>query len=257
MTLHPAAFALLSAFLSAAVAVAPLAGQEDDRWTVSGELGASLFFGNTEQATLTSRLSAEMADSVRELSADGRFSYGEATDAEGSDFVIKRSWEVGVAYDHHPFERWSPFVMGQLESSFEKRIEQRFNVGAGAKYTFDRTPRRRVDVSVALLAEQTNPSDELASAESELLARWSTRLRARRSLADERLTVSHETFYRPEFSALSDFTLTSTTSASFQLNEVVALKVTFVDAYDSEAVSRGARTNNDGQLFFSVLSSFE
>ena len=256
MTLRATVRTLLPVVLAAAAA-APARAQEEDRWTVEGELGASLFFGNTEQATLTSRLGAAMADSARELDAAAAFTYGEASDADGDDFVIKRSWEVGMTYDHHPFETVSPFVMGKLESSFEKRIEQRYNLGAGAKYTFDRRPEQRVDVSLALLAERTNPSDDVPTAENELLARWSTRLRARRTLADERVTVSHETFYRPELAEVSDFTLSTTTSLSFQLNQVVALKVTFVDAYDSEARARGARTNNDGQLFFSVLSSFE
>lgn len=257
MTPRPSLRTLLPALLAIAVAAAPILAQDEDRWTVSGELGASLFFGNTEQATLTSRVSAELADSVRELSADARFAYGEATGADEEPFVIKRSWQVGLSYDHHPFESWSPFVTGTLESSFEKRIEQRYNLGAGGKYTLDRTPSRRVDLSVALLAERTNPSDNMAGpADTELLARWSARLRARRSLAEDRLTLSHETFYGPEFSHFSDFTLTTTTSAAYQLNQVVALKLTFVDNYDSEAVGRGARTNNDGQLFFSVLSSF-
>lgn len=242
--------------LAAGLAAPPVRAQEDGPWTVSGELGASLFFGNTNQATLTSRLSGELADSARELSTDAGFTYGEATDEDGDDFVIKRSWEVGLTYDHHPLQRWSPFVLGKLESSFEKRIEQRYNLGGGAKFTFDRTPARRLDLSVALLAERTNPSDELATAEVETLARWSTRLRARRSWMDDRLKVTHETFYRPELTTPADFTLTTTSSASFQLNDVVALKVTFVDNYDTEATTRGARTNNDGQLFFSVLSSF-
>ena len=256
MTPRAAARSLLPVVVAAAAA-APGGAQEPDLWTVEGELGASLFFGNTEQATLTSRLGAAMADSTRELDAAAAFTYGEASDADGDDFVIKRSWEVGLTYDHHPFETVSPFVMGKLESSFEKRIEQRYNVGAGAKYTFDRRPQQRVDVSLALLAERTNPADQAPAAETELLARWSTRLRGRRTLADERVTVTHETFYRPEFAEVSDFTLATTTSLSFQLNEVVALKLTFVDSYDSEAEARGARTNNDGQLFFSVLSSFE
>lgn len=254
MTIRARTFAFV--VLAVAVGASPARAQDGGPWTVSGELGASLFFGNTNQATLTSRLSGELADSARELSTDAGFTYGEATDADGADFVIKRSWEVGLTYDHRPFERWSPFVLGKLESSFEKRIEQRYNLGAGGKYTLDRTPERRLDLSVALLAERTNPSDERPAAGTETLARWSTRVRARRSWADDRLKLSHETFYRPELAAPSDFTLTTTTSVSFQLNDVVALKVTFVDNYDTEATGRGARTNNDGQLFFSVLSSF-
>jgi hypothetical protein len=36
----------------------------------------------------------------------------------------------------------------------------------------------------------------------------------------------------------------------------MAVQLSFVDAYDTEAEARGARSNNDGQIFFSLAATF-
>ena len=43
---------------------------------------------------------------------------------------------------------------------------------------------------------------------------------------------------------------------STKLSEIISLKLSVVDQYDSRAKVRGARDNNDGRVLFSVLSSF-
>lgn len=257
---HARSILLLAVLLTGMAFPPAVSAQETDGpWTTEAELGGAYFFGNTSQTTITTRLGTERADSVREVSLDGRFAYGEARDDEGNDFVNKRSWKVSTSFDHHPFERWSPFATGELESSFERRIELRYTFGVGAKYTVTRSDRGRLDFSGALLGEETNPSDGANVSpdfDDDLLARWSFRARARRSWDEGRLTFSSESSYRPEFSHWDDFTFTSTTSVGFRLNETLGLKLTFVDTYDSEAEARGARTNNDGQVLASLLATF-
>lgn len=232
----------------------PLGAQEEG-WDVEGEVGASLFFGNTEQATVATRAAVARAEESWEFSTSAAFNYGEAQDDGGLSFVSKRSWELRGGVDYRPFERWSPFVFGKVESSLEKQIDLRYDGGAGAKYTILRDDRTRLDLSAAALLERTRPREGSEAADT-TLARWSARLRARRSWADERLTFNSETFYRPQVGDFDNYVVTSQSSIAFQLNEVVSLKLTFVDNYDSQAVLRGARENNDGQLFFSVLSQF-
>ena len=43
---------------------------------------------------------------------------------------------------------------------------------------------------------------------------------------------------------------------AFQLSQRVGVQFSFVDSYDSEAEIRGARSNNDAQLFFGVVGTF-
>lgn len=249
----PAPLTSLAVSLASLVVFQPSAAQERN-WELESELGATLSFGNTRQTDLLARSAFERADSTYEFAVNGRFLYGEAADEGGVSFVNKRGWLVASNVDYRPFSLVSPFVFGSVESSFQRRIQSRASGGIGGKVTFNREDRNRFDLSLALLAERTVPRDNLM--ESETLARWSGRARYRRTLGDDRLTFDSQTSITPAFEDTSDFTLTSTNSLTYALTEVVRLRVSFLDNYDSRAEERGARTNNDGQLIFSVVSSF-
>ena len=225
-----------------------------DPWRLEGEIAASLFFGNTSQATVNLRSALERADSLRELGVDGSFTYGEATDPETERaFVTRRSWAAGGSYDHRPLARLSPFLFTRVERSLEKRIDLRTEAGVGTKYTLVRSDQGQLDLSVAALVERTEPAN--GAEDPDVLARWSLRLRARKTTAGGRLMFSSETFWRPRLGDPEVFTLATTQSLAAQFTERISLKLTFVDKYDSEATTRGARSNNDGQLLLGVLSS--
>ena len=87
------------------------------------------------------------------------------------------------------------------------------------------------------------------------VARWSLRARTRQKLTDG-VRFSHVTFYQPSVERLGRFTINSTTSLAANLTSAMALTITFQDTYDSEARSRGARSNNDGQLLFGIRAGF-
>lgn len=249
---------LLLVTLSLGTLLARTAGAagQDSPWSVEAELGASVFFGSTSQSTVTTRVGAERSDSTFALTGQAGFAYGEATDASGDDFVAKRDWKLEGSLDWHPYAALSPFVFGSLESSLQRQIDLRFNGGAGGKLTLHRDERSRVDVSVALLAEQTRFRGVVDGRDTETRARWSTRLRAERDLLEGRVSIGTVNFYRPVFDELGEFVFESQSSVAFQLSEIITLKVSLVDTYDSGAVERGARSNNDGQFLFSILSSF-
>jgi hypothetical protein len=234
--------------------------QPPDRWKVEGEVGASVFFGNTRQTAFTSRFSLGTLTAAREFSADAIFTYGESATEAGTVEVSKRSWRAGVDLDPDPQARVSPFLSARSEGSFEKRIDLRWNLGAGGKVRLiDPRPRSasRLELSIALLAERTFPSERATfETDDDLGARWSGMLRARHDISQGRVIMQTETNYQPGFDRFSDYTINSTSSLAFALTEVVSIKLTFVDYYDSKALGRGARRNNDGQVFFSVLSAF-
>ncbi len=232
-----------------------IGGAQEKRWSVEAEMGAAVFFGNTSQTTFTTRGKAERSDSTFELTTEYAFNYGETTGEDGRSFVNKRSWLVGTSLDFRRMRWVSPYLFGRLESSLEKRIGRRYNAGAGGRFRFVRSPRSRVDLRVAILAEHTRSLDG-ADADVETLARWSGELQMRRSLSGGRVVLSSVATYSPVFDRFANFVVESESSVAFKLSEVVSLKLSLVDNYDSGARGRGARTNNDGQVFFSVLSSF-
>ncbi len=234
------------------------AGLGAQTWAWEAEVGANLFFGNTEQKTVASRLGVERADSAFEVSGGFKFDYGEAQDKEGSSFVNRRSWVVDGALDYRPFAPLSPFAFVSAESSLESRIDRRYSGGAGGKYTFIRGEVDRLDVSLAALGERTTPrpeGDETASG-VETLGRLSGRLRFRKGFSEGRITLAHETSYRPRMTEFANYTVQSLTSLAFQVRQGVSLKVSFEDRYDSRAKDRGASGNNDGKVLFGLLTTF-
>ena len=77
----------------------PVSGQERN-WSATGEVGASVFFGNTSQSAVTTGLFGEVGEGFLELSGRFGFAYGEATTTGGVSIVNKRAWDLssGLAF---------------------------------------------------------------------------------------------------------------------------------------------------------------
>ena len=80
-------------------------------------------------------------------------------------------------------------------------------------------------------------------------------MRVRRDFSS-RVSLTNETAYQPAFRPTSDYTIVSVTALRTKLSSFAALTLTFRDNYDSRAVRRGARVNNDGELLVGLLTSF-
>lgn len=236
-----------------------LAQQAEDEgpWTWTSELGASLFFGAADQTAVTLGGAAERTSEWLEWSLGSSFAYGESQNPDTREsFVNKRSWNANSSLDYRPHARVSPFVFASGEGALERQIDLRLSGGAGAKYHIVRSERSRLDVSLAALVERTDPRVPAGEPdEVDTKGRWSARLRAGRTFAEGRTTFELVSFYRPAFEDSGDYTVDLESSLAFALNETVALKISFVDRYDSLAEDRGAASNNDGRLFVSVVAS--
>jgi hypothetical protein len=236
--------------------IASAAAAQDERpWKYDAELGASVFFGASQQAAVLIRNRLDWSEDRLEFSASGGFDYGEAKDRDGDRFVSKRAWSVETSGDYLPGGRASPFIFATAEGSYERQIDLRTSGGAGAKYRFIDSERSRLDASVAALLERT-AARARDGGESEVAAigRWSGRVRARRAMGTA-AEVQLVTFFRPNMSDFDDHTWDLTASMQYALSDLLGLRVSLVNRYDSLAESRGARANHDGRLFFSILAS--
>jgi hypothetical protein len=248
---------LLAGLLAGVAAPGAEAEAQSRDWKAEGELGGNVFFGNRQQTQLSSRLLVERTDSLFESSSEFRFAYGEATNSEGVREVNRRNWSAQASLDFRPTERWRPFVSGRMESSFERRIALRYNAGAGARVSWDRDRRNRVDLSISILAERTYAREGGRGTDDDVgLARWSSDLRVRRSWLDDRLSLDSRAGYRPVFDSFGNFTLSTRQAFSYSLTEVVALRLTLLADFDSGALDRGADTNRDGQIQMAVVARF-
>jgi len=238
----------------------PVAAQPPVRpLKLEGEIGASLSFGASEQAAVLSRGKLEHKGARWELSFSGSYDYGEAQDPDAGRFVNKRAWVSRLSVDHLPEGRFSPFVFGSAEGSLQRQIQTRASGGAGARYRFVDTDRSRIDLSIAALYERTKPRDGIPNRPDiapSSIGRWSARLRAGHRFAADRMQYDLVSYYKPGMDRFEDdYSIEVTSGLLFNLTQVLALKLTLAHLYDSLAWTRGARSNHDGQLFFSVLAN--
>lgn len=92
--------------------------------------------------------------------------------------------------------------------------------------------------------------------DEEWLARWTGQAQFRRSFSEERAVFEARMDYNPRFSQLENFTFQAESSLAFRITQVVSLKMSVRDNFDSGAEDRGAVSNNDGRVLFSVLAAF-
>jgi hypothetical protein len=218
------------------------------------QANGSLLYGDSEQRSFGGRLALSHADSTFEFSGSLQSLYGEASTSGVERAVVKRLWLGSLNADWHPRARWSPFLLATVETNLEKRLASRYNAGIGVKYTAIGTDASDLSVSVALLDERIRTLDG-DGVGSRRLTRWSTRLRLRHAF-DGRTRLSHVTFWRPAATNIDRFLVQSTTELAVGLSARTALTISLLDIYDSEAVARGARSYNDGQLLLGVSASW-
>jgi hypothetical protein len=251
--------ALLSSLTITLLAGSPLSAQEEEQppvdWSFESEVGASIFFGASDQTTVATRVGVDRKGARFELENDLSYLYGEASGESGNTFVNKRSWAAESNLDYRGFSRLNPYMFGSALSSLEKAIEVRYKWGAGAKLTALESETSSLDFGLAFLGEKT-VEDSPTNGDSELLARWSGEFNLRRSFSGERTVFQAKANYSPVFDHSDNYTVTAEGSIAFKLSEIISLKLSVVDNYDSRAEARGAGDNNDGRVLFSVLSSF-
>lgn len=234
-------------------------GQEESPpsadWSFEGEVGASVFFGASDQTTVATKAGVDRKGRHIDVETDLSYLYGEATTEDRNTFVNKRSWSLATNVDYQGFSRVNPYVFAGALSSLEKAIRVRYKGGAGAKLSALDTEETRLDLAVAVLGERT-VERAVDNGDSELLARWTGALSFRRQFSEGRTVLEAKADYNPVFDQFDNYTVQAESSVAFRLSEIVRLKLSVVDNYDSRAEDRGASDNNDGRVLFSVLSSF-
>lgn len=241
---------LPSAFLGAQEVESP-----PPDWSFETEIGASVFFGASDQTTVATQVGVDRKGARFELENQLFYLYGEASDPTGNTFVNKRSWAAASNLDYRGFSRVNPYMFGSASSSLEKAIQVRYKWGAGAKLTALDSETAKLDFAVAFLGERTKESSP-TNGDAETLARWSGEFNFQRGFSEGRTVVEARANYSPVFDQSDNYTVKAESSIAFKLSQIISLKLSVVDNYDSWAEDRGARDNNDGRLLFSVLSSF-
>jgi hypothetical protein len=235
---------------------APAIRAQEVGWSGAIEGSANVLFGAARERLVALKAGTQRADSALEVQGDFLLSYADSRREGEERTVTARAVRVSLGADYRPFDRWSPFWFGSVESSLQQRVDRRYSTGAGVKLTFFRDEGDDASASLAVLWEQTRARDpEPPTPFSETQARWSLRLRARRQLT-ETTRLEHVTFYQPAVDQLARYIVETTTSLAVTITTRIALTGTLRDRYDSEARVRGARSNHDGQVLFGARAHF-
>ena len=240
--------------LTSLILIAFPAHGQDKNWSAKAELGGSFFFGNTSQIALTTSLSGNVKKSKIEVDGRAGYVYGQAANAEGVRTMNKKTWDGSGNLNLNTGGKFNGFLRGKIESIFEKKIDLRYNAGLGGRYQFSNSDAGRIEASIAILAEKTVVAGVIKK--GELGPVWSARFKLSRNLSGSRVKFESDSTWEPTALGLSVFTLTSRNSIAFQVNQQIAVSLSFVDLYDTRAMGRGAKGNNDGQIFFSLVSTF-
>ncbi len=243
---------LLSILTLAALRAAPALAQKPG-WSGTIDVNATTLFGTASQTLASFAAGTKHSGTAFSGDASVRFRYGESEDAQDVKFVSARGWAVATSVDGVPDGRVSPFLLIAAEESLEKRLARRTAGGSGIKWVLSKSETGVASLSGDVLGERTLPlSDSLVNATN--LVRWSWRLKAEHQI--DRLKLSHVTYYGPEFSTPSQYTITTTSVASYAISSAIALTTTITDNYDNQARARGARSNSDGSLLFGIRATF-
>jgi Protein of unknown function, DUF481 len=249
----------LVALVCAALFVLPAAAQSSSKppktWQGSALVNASIFFGNTQQQVFGTDAKLARVDSSFGLSTELQSIYGEATVKPAPSTVTKRLWIGMLTANLRPLARVSGFVTGSYQSNLEKRIASRSSGGVGAMWNIRQTDATGASLSLSLSAEHTVPMDSTVTFPDQWIARFSWVAKFHHSF-DDRVDFTHSTSWQPAAHSVSQYLVASSTELRFKMNTAVSLSVAFTDSYDSAAMSRGARTNNDGEMLFGIAAGW-
>ena len=237
------------------------AAHRKSRWERSVEVNGNYLYGNTEQAVLGIRTGVLRNDSTLAVRLDTRYTIGVIAGADGKRTMDRRSWLVSANADFQQYGKESQFVFASIEQSLELRVDRRVSVGIGEKVSFIRNDTTRFDASLGLIGEHSRlpirgtPNAPTASYATATLARLSARLRYRRLLT-HRVGFDHVAWYKPQVRSPQRWLGSSSTVLSYVLTRRTGLTLTLYNEYDSQARSRGVRSNMTGQILLGASSKF-
>ena len=247
-----------AALLGLAIAMfAAAADAQQLGWSGSAQGSANALFGAAHTRLVATTFELGRADSTLQVRSTVVLAYGDdRSPDDGRRLVTARAPKLSLGFDYRPFSRYSPFWFGSVESSLQQRLAEREDVGIGGKLTFVRTPASELSLSAAFLLERSGvlPNDSIAGTVTSR-RRWSVRFRTSHGLTPT-LRFSHVTFYQPAIDHPGSYTIDTLTEVQDKLWGSVSATLTLHDRFDSEARSRGAESNHDGQLLFGLRTSF-
>lgn len=239
------------------------------RWRSEADLSASSVGGTPSQALMTGGFSVRREGNRWDTRVAARWTYGQATDANDVTAVTRRSWITQVNVEPRASRVGGAYASMALERSLEQRFDLRARLEAGVRWAIVRAPvataagspgapaasaaiPTRLDVTFAASGEHLAPlPDAPSSLGQRAIPRWSVRASGKRALAD-RVTLEHETTYRPILAHVTRTTLDTRTRVAVRIAQGTDMTLTGQTQLDTDARARGAPSNAVSQVTFGI-----
>ncbi len=212
-------------------------------------VGGNYQTGNTEKSGIIGTASIASVDSVKELSANGGFAYG-----ENKSCVNQREYKLGGQYDYHPLSAFSPFLRFEFYSNEFRKINYRCSGLTGAKFRIYRKEDHcDYSLSAALLYDLENYTEDANQPNKERL-RVSIRPKIRQKIM-ENIFLSAEMYYKPNLAEFSDYMIYSIFNLNFKVNRYIFLKASYEYEYNNRPVTASVK-KTDTLLLGSLGAEF-
>ena len=220
-------------------------------WSNSATFSFANKAGNTNINSFSGSLSSSNKGDFKlfgKLLNDSEFSLSasHSRSTQNDTNQVEHNGSISLLFDYNANQNFSPFVFTEWEYDSLARLDNRTNLGVGAKYRFTNYS----SISAALLIEsQTNTDDP-----AELLSRISIRPKYKRSF-DNGSIFDWLIFYQPSTSDWYDYLIKSELNASFQTS-VQWLAFTCTALYDYNSTPPADVKHEDLDLSIGITISF-
>ena len=220
-------------------------------WSNSATFSFANKAGNTNINSFTGNVTSSNKGDFTlfgKLLTDSEFSFAvnHARSTQNDTSQLEHNGAISVVFDYHANKNFSPFVFTGWEYDSLAGVDNRTNLGMGAKYRFTNYS----SISAALLIEsQTYTGDS-----AELLSRISVRPKYKRSF-DNGSIFDWIIFYQPSTSDWYDYLIKSELNTSLQTS-VQWLAFTCTAVYDYNSRPPADVKHADLDLSIGITISF-
>ena len=220
-------------------------------WSNSATFSFANKAGNTNINSFTGNVTSSNKGDFTlfgKLLTDSEFSFtvNHARSTQNDTSQLEHNGAISIVFDYHANKIFSPFVFTGWEYDSLAGVDNRTNLGMGAKYRFTNYS----SISAALLIEsQTYTGDS-----AELLSRISVRPKYKRSF-DNGSIFDWIIFYQPSTSDWYDYLIKSELNASFQTS-VQWLAFTCTALYNYNSTPPADVKHADLDLSIGITISF-
>ncbi|PSR52357.1 hypothetical protein AHMF7605_01875 [Adhaeribacter arboris] len=197
--------------------------------------------GNVNRSLLVLRAEIILLGPAINISTNPRFTYGKQ-----NRILAERDTYVDLFIDVFKKRKVYVFGLGTIERSNLRGIDWRKLAGAGVGFRLFQNDRHTVSLTDAVIYESTNFEERPTTT----IVRNSTRLKGKHSFLNDRMRLTHITFYQPAINKLSNVRWNTLISLELPINRWVSMRGSFENSYES--VVEATRKRNDTRFTFGI-----